>query len=91
MINQNLQADNQNGQQEPQAVNQGARTDNGSARAEGAAMTETPTAEQAGAVAHAGSAEPEGERAARVNVPKTGRHAPGSIRARRAAYKTNDN
>lgn len=86
MINQNLQADNQNGQQEPQAVNQGARTDNGSARAEGAAMTETPAAEQAGAVAHAGSAEPEGERAARVNVPKTGRHAPGSIRARRAAY-----
>ena len=47
MINQNLQADNQNGQQEPQAVNQGARTDNGSARAEGAAMTETPAAEQA--------------------------------------------
>lgn len=86
MINQNLRADNQNGQQEPQAVNQGARTDNGSARAEGAAMTETPAAEQAGAVAHAGSAEPEGERAARVNVPKTGRHAPGSIRARRAAY-----
>ena len=29
---------------------------------------------------------PEGEGDARVNVPKTGRHAPGSIRARRAAY-----
>ena len=86
MINQNLQADNQNGQQEPQAVNQGARTDNGSARAEGAAMTETPAAEQAGAVAHAGSAEPEGERAARVNVPKTEKHRQGSYRERKEAY-----
>lgn len=86
MINQNLQADNQNGQQEPQAVNQGARTDNGSARAEevrdSAAMTEEP---QAGAVAHAGSAEPEGERAARVNVPKTEKHRQGSYRERKEA------
>lgn len=87
MINQNLQADNQNGQQEPQAVNQGARTDNGSARAEevrdSAAMTEEP---QAGAVAPAGTEQPEGEKAGRVNVPKTEKHRQGSYRERKEAY-----
>ena len=88
MNNETEQSINQSARAEAEAVNQGAQADNQSARAEevrdSAAMTEEP---QAGAVAPAGTEQPEGEKAGRVNIPAAGTHKPGTYRARREAHR----